>query len=74
MKLWGRWTAKDLQFQRVQESYHGGENNGFSFMTTCIVPKFHQWIGNFWKFMKGSNDIAHAVTLAAAFWGSKFGK
>jgi hypothetical protein len=67
MKLWSRWTAKDPQFQRVQESYHGAENNAFSFMTTCIMPKFHQWIGIFWKFMKGSNDVAHAVTLAAAF-------
>jgi hypothetical protein len=42
MKLWSLWTAKDPQFQRFKESYHGAENDESSFMTTCIMPKFHK--------------------------------
>jgi hypothetical protein len=36
-------------------------------VSTCVLPKFYNWIGKFWKFLKGSIDVEHATTLAVAF-------
>jgi hypothetical protein len=67
MKLWDQWVNKDPQFLRIKEAFHNANNSVYGFVETCILPKFHVWVGQFWKFMNGSANVEHAVTLAEAF-------
>ena len=63
MKIWDRWAEKDPGFVRVTEFYSAADNSAYGFMSTCVLPKFYDWIGKFWKFLKGSNDVVHATTI-----------